>query len=30
MDLSFKISNTIQAESELESAGKLKIYIFQG
>ena len=25
MDLSFKIGNTIQAESELESAGKLKM-----
>ena len=30
MDLSFKIGNTIRGESELESAGKLKIYIFQG
>ncbi|KHE69057.1 hypothetical protein HMPREF9074_08692 [Capnocytophaga sp. oral taxon 329 str. F0087] len=25
MDLSFKIGNTIKAESELESAGKLKM-----
>ncbi len=30
MDLLYRISNTPRAESELESAGKLKIYIFQG